>query len=49
MIGAVATELLAGQGVGALLPGQWLLLLALMAGVRYKVAVRSKTGSRADQ
>lgn len=49
MVGATATELWAGQGAGALLPGQWLILLAIIAGVRYKVAVRRKTGSRADR
>ena len=35
MIGAVASELLAGQGWGALLPGQWVVVSALVAGVRY--------------
>ncbi|WP_186438168.1 DoxX family protein [Cohnella terricola] len=42
MIGAVASELLAGQGLGALLPGQWLLLLGLIAGVRIKLNIQSK-------
>lgn len=42
MIGAVASEMLAGQGYGALIAGQWLILLALIAGLRLRSVVYSK-------
>ena len=49
MIGAVASEMLAGQGYGALLAGQWLILLALIAGVRLRFVLYSKSRSGASQ
>lgn len=48
MIGALASELLADQGSKALIPGQWLVLLALIASVRYRFVVHSKSGSDID-
>lgn len=43
MVGAVASEMLAGQGFGALLAGQWLILLALIAAARFRFVVHSKS------
>lgn len=48
MVGAVASEMLAGQGFGALMPGQWLILMALIAGVRLRFVLHSKSRSGAD-
>ncbi|OZB91296.1 DoxX family protein [Paenibacillus sp. XY044] len=42
MVGAVSSEIMAGQGLGALLPAQWLILLALIAGIRIRRILRSK-------
>jgi uncharacterized membrane protein YphA (DoxX/SURF4 family) len=50
MIGAVASEWLAGQGVAAvLIPGQWLILLVLIAGMRYKLVIRPKIRAKANE
>jgi len=48
MIGAVASELSAGQGLGALIPGQWLIVLALIAGVRFKLVMQTKAKHTAE-
>ncbi|MFC5470898.1 DoxX family protein [Cohnella suwonensis] len=42
MIGAVASEVMSGQGMGAFIPGQWLILLALIAGLRFRFYLQSK-------
>lgn len=42
MIGAVASEAMAGQGMGALIAGQWLILLALITGLRFRFYLLSK-------
>lgn len=42
MIGAMATEMIAGQGFGAVLAGQWLVVLALIAGFRFNSIHRTR-------
>lgn len=49
MIGAVATEITAGHGIGGvLLPGQWLILLVLITGARFKFLQRSTSRREAN-
>ncbi|MEQ4482915.1 DoxX family protein [Cohnella silvisoli] len=47
MIGAVMSEVTAGHGFGGgVLPGQWLIVLALIAGVRIRFISQSKAKER---
>jgi uncharacterized membrane protein YphA (DoxX/SURF4 family) len=48
MIGAVASELLAGRGFEAVLAGQWLILLAIIAVVRFRILTHSNSRSEAN-
>lgn len=46
MIGAVVSELSAGQGFGTLMAAQWLVVLVLIAGVRLRIVFQSKSKSK---
>ncbi|MBW5448849.1 DoxX family membrane protein [Cohnella sp. CFH 77786] len=43
MLGAVLTEFSAGHGFEAVLAGQWLVVVLVTAGVRYRVLSRKRT------